>query len=93
MLITKVTILSTIYPELWKNTLFSNRNYNCDEIGITPVLHPTKIFAEKGQKHVGFVRSWEREKINTGMCAFKATTHVYICKPLAWNGATSSAKW
>ncbi|KAJ8728916.1 hypothetical protein PYW07_006612 [Mythimna separata] len=44
--------------------------YNVDETGITTVQETEKIIAPKGQKRVGSVTSWEREK---GVSSFKAT--------------------
>lgn len=66
---------------LWKNLRFlmekyrfsPQRIFNCDETGITTVQRPSKIFAAKGQRRVGFVTSWERGKTTTVMCAFSAS--------------------
>lgn len=49
------------------------RIFNADETGITTVQRPNKIYAEKGQKRVGFLTSWERGKTTTVMCSFSAS--------------------
>lgn len=49
------------------------RIFNMDETGISSVQVPTKILAQKGQKQVGFVTSWERGKNITVICAFSAS--------------------
>ncbi|XP_031335324.1 tigger transposable element-derived protein 6-like [Photinus pyralis] len=53
------------------------RIFNADETGITTVQRPGKIYAEKGQKRVGYLTSWEKGKTTTAMCAFSATG-VYV---------------
>lgn len=47
--------------------------FNADETGITTVQKPVKIYAEKGQKRVGFITSTERGKTTTVMCAVSAS--------------------
>lgn len=49
-----------------------DRIYNADETGLSTVQVPQKILAEKGQKRVGFVTSWEKGKTTTAMCCFSA---------------------
>lgn len=49
------------------------RIYNADETGITTVQKPVKIYAEKGQRRVGFITSAERGKTTTIMCAISAS--------------------
>lgn len=47
--------------------------FNADETGITTVQKPGKIYAEKGQRRVGFITSAERGKTTTIMCAISAS--------------------
>ncbi|XP_050499832.1 tigger transposable element-derived protein 4-like [Diabrotica virgifera virgifera] len=70
----EVTIFFNNLSRLMEKYAFSpNKIYNCDETGVTTVQRPPKIYAEKGQKRVGFVTSWERGKTTTAMCAVNAT--------------------
>lgn len=50
-----------------------SRIFNADETGITTVQRPGKIYAERGQKRVGYVTSAERGKTTTVLCAFSAS--------------------
>lgn len=43
--------------------------WNVDETGITTVQDPGLILAERGQKRVGSISSWERGKNITVVCA------------------------
>nr|XP_023021874.1 uncharacterized protein LOC111510207 [Leptinotarsa decemlineata] len=43
--------------------------WNVDETGITTVQDPGLILAERGQKRVGSITSWERGKNSTVVCA------------------------
>lgn len=55
-----------------KYKFLPSRIFNADETGISTVQRPNKIYAEKGQKRVGFVTSAERGKTTTVLCAFSA---------------------
>ncbi|KAJ3666603.1 hypothetical protein Zmor_002039 [Zophobas morio] len=46
--------------------------FNADETGITTVQRPSKIYAQKGQKRVGYATSGEKGKTTTVMCSFSA---------------------
>lgn len=47
--------------------------FNADETGITTVQKPVKVYAEKGQRRVGFITSAKRGKTTTIMCAISAS--------------------
>lgn len=49
------------------------RIFNVDETGISTVQNPCNILAQKGQKQVGVVTSWERGKNHTICCAISAS--------------------
>lgn len=49
------------------------RIFNVDETGISTVQNPCNILAQKGQKQVGVVASWERGKNHTVCCAISAS--------------------
>lgn len=49
------------------------RIFNVDETGISTVQNPCNILAQKGQKQVGVVSSWERGKNHTVCCAISAS--------------------
>ena len=52
---------------------FKDTNYwNVDETGITTVQDPGLILAERGQKRVGSITSWERGKNITVVCAMSS---------------------
>ena len=50
-----------------------NNIYNCTETGISTVQDPGKILAPKGMKRVGSIKSWERGKNITLLCAMSAS--------------------
>lgn len=58
----------------------ASKIYNMDETGITTVQDPGTIIAEKGQKRVGSVTSYERGKNITVICAVSAAgSYIPLC--------------
>lgn len=54
-----------------------HRIFNADETGISTVQHPGRIFAQKGEKRVGFVTSGEKGRTTTVMCCF-SSSGIYV---------------
>lgn len=59
------------FMEKYKFT--GSKVYNMDETGVTTVQDPGTIIAEKGQKGVGSITSYERGKNITIICAMSAS--------------------
>lgn len=60
--INKITTFNPIFPQFIQSYFWPNKNYNFHETGIISLQRPLKIYPEKGQKCVGFVKRSEREK-------------------------------
>lgn len=56
-----------------KHQFTGSKIYNIDETGITTVQDPGTIIAQKGQKRVGSITSYERGKNITVICAVSAS--------------------
>lgn len=56
-----------------KHQFTGSKVYNMDETGVTTVQDPGTIIAERGQKRVGSVTSYERGKNITVICAMSAS--------------------
>jgi len=56
-----------------KNKYGPHQIFNVDETGILTVQESSKVLAQKGQRRVGTITSWERGKNITAICAISAT--------------------
>lgn len=52
--------------------------YNVDETGMSTVQDPRNILAEKGDRRVGSITSYERGRTITAVCCFNATGSQFI---------------
>ncbi|XP_063911278.1 uncharacterized protein LOC135128298 [Zophobas morio] len=69
----EVTLFFKNLEDIMEKHMFTaSKIYNMDETGISTVQDPGTIIAEKGQKRVGSVTSYERGKNITVICAVSA---------------------